>query len=281
MSNITYPYVSHDVFICVTWLIGTWDMIHAYGGHDSSTRLIWLIHTFDKLMHTFHMTHPHVWHDSSTRVTWLIHTFDMTHPTRNLLTRSVIIGFRVEGSRFCCDRGIGGPHSWILDMCDTIHWYVSHDSIVCHDWFMYNMANSSGYIGNRRVYQYRTASSGLQCVTVWSSVSIAWQCVRRVSQCVLHCVAVCCSVWQCVAACCSMLQSLYSTPVIGYVLQCVSVFCNMCKCVAVWCSLLQCVTMWCHSCIWYQSIVVCSSVLHCVALCCSMLQYVAVRYSVL
>jgi len=35
---MTYSYVRHDLFLCETWLIHTWDMTHSYVWHDS----VWL-----------------------------------------------------------------------------------------------------------------------------------------------------------------------------------------------------------------------------------------------
>jgi len=80
-------HMSHDSFICVTWLIHTCDMTHLYVWHDSFIRVTWLIHMCD-------MTHSYVWHDSficvtrislwalamcPAHVTWLIYMCDTTH----------------------------------------------------------------------------------------------------------------------------------------------------------------------------------------------------------
>jgi len=67
-----------------------------------------------------------------------------------------------------------------------------------------------------------------------------------VNDCVLQCVAGCCSVLRCVAVRCSALQ-----------------------CVAVCCSVLQCVAV-CGSVLQY--VAVCCSVLQCVGVCCSVQQ---------
>jgi len=66
----THPYVWHDSFKCVTWLIHMCDMDYPYVWRDSSIYMTWLIHICD-------MSHPYVWHDSSIFAKWLIHTFNM------------------------------------------------------------------------------------------------------------------------------------------------------------------------------------------------------------
>ena len=63
-----------------------------------------------------------------------------------------------------------------------------------------------------------------------------------ISNGLLQCVAVYCSVLQCIAACCSVLQR---AAVCGSVLKCVAVCCSVLQCVAVCCSVLQCVAVCC------------------------------------
>ena len=71
MCDITHPYVWHDSFICVTWLIHMRDMTHSYVWHDSFICVTWHILRCD-------MTHLHVRHDSFIYVIWHIHICDMT-----------------------------------------------------------------------------------------------------------------------------------------------------------------------------------------------------------
>jgi len=90
----SFPYVWHDLFIYVTWLIYMCDMTHSYVRHDSvicATRLIHMCnmtHLYvrhdsficaTRLIHMYDMTHLYVRHDSFICVTWLIHMYDMTH----------------------------------------------------------------------------------------------------------------------------------------------------------------------------------------------------------
>jgi len=65
--------MTHDLFMCVTWLIHVCDMTRPCVWHDSTMCVTCLIHVCD-------MTHPCVWQNSSMCVTWLIHVCDMTHP---------------------------------------------------------------------------------------------------------------------------------------------------------------------------------------------------------
>jgi len=64
----------------------------------------------------------------------------------------------------------------------------------------------------------------------WKNAADAIEKTER--ECVLQCVAVCCSVLQCVAVCCC-------------VLLCVAVRCCLLQCVAVCCRVLQCVAVCC------------------------------------
>ena len=65
-------------------------------------------------------------------------------------------------------------------------------------------------------------------------------------ECVLQCVAVCCSVLQCVAVCCSVFtRSVACVAVCCSVLPCIAVYCNMLQSVAVCCSVMQCVAASC------------------------------------
>jgi len=64
---MTYSYVCHDPFICVTWLIHMCAMTHSYAWHVK-----WQVHGYD-------INHLFVSHTLSIYVTWLIHVCDMTH----------------------------------------------------------------------------------------------------------------------------------------------------------------------------------------------------------
>jgi len=115
---------------------------------------------------------------------------------------------------------------------------------------------------------------------------------ETVSQGMLMCVAVCCSVLQHVAESRETVSQgmfLYICITVsqncepGHVL-CVAVCCSVLQCVAV---LLQCVAVSCErvlsreTVVWHDSLLRCCSVLQCVAVCCSVLQCVAVRCNVL
>ena len=82
VCDMTYSYVWHDKFTCVTWLAPHTGDALAYVWNDSFICVKWLIHMRD-------MTHSYVWHDSLThmcdmthsliRLTLLVHMCDMTH----------------------------------------------------------------------------------------------------------------------------------------------------------------------------------------------------------
>ena len=113
-----YEIASHDLFMCVPWLIHTCGMTHSYVCHDAfiDMRCVQLL-----------------WHDSLTRVPWLIHMCAMTH--------SYIWGAHNYGdmthSYVCHDSFICVPHvrgvnyvwwrvTWRIDTCAMTHLYVCH-----------------------------------------------------------------------------------------------------------------------------------------------------------
>jgi len=96
--------------------------------------------------------------------------------------------------------------------------------------------------------QYGATHATLTCCSI-AQHSVCW--------CVLHYVAVCCSVLQCVAEPQRIVQHSASTATLACcrgaskskhpynVLQCVAVCCSVLQCVAVCCSVLQCVAVCC------------------------------------
>jgi hypothetical protein len=143
--DVNYLYVWHDSFlwlhyvlplrrkfICVTWLIRTWDVTHSY---------VW----------DYLMTHSYMRHDLFVCVTWLIsvtalcaapepegHVCDMTHS---------YVG--CDSVVCCCDSCICVRHewcicddffvceTWLIRMCDKTCSYVWHDSFVCVTWLIH------------------------------------------------------------------------------------------------------------------------------------------------
>ena len=84
---MTRPYVWHDSFICVTWLIHMCDMTRPYVWHDLFICVTWPTHMCDPAAHLNNakpieiclcthymcfMTCSYMWHDSSICVTWFI-----------------------------------------------------------------------------------------------------------------------------------------------------------------------------------------------------------------
>jgi len=154
---MTHSYVSHDSFICVTWLIHMCDMTHSYVWHDSFICMPWPIHMCAPLRprliyHWFTdlhvcvtwLIHMCVWHDSFicvcdithsyVCVAWLIHMCDMTHSYDQFICAllfphdSFIIDFMCvwhNSYRRAC--GICAPfapwliYHWFTWVCDMTH----------------------------------------------------------------------------------------------------------------------------------------------------------------
>ena len=98
---------SHDSFICVTWLIHMCDMTHSYAWHDSFICVTWLIHMRD-------MTHSYAWHDSFICVPWHIHMCAIKHSYMRDMTRSNMWVDCVVERRVCGGRGLGGEGGGIV-----------------------------------------------------------------------------------------------------------------------------------------------------------------------
>ena len=131
----------HDPFICVTFLIHTYDMSHSYVWHDLFICVTWLIHMCD-------MTHS--WHDSS----------DMTHL---YLISSSIRDFRK-----------------LIHMNDTTHPYVSHGASICVPWCMHRWDMTRLYQKMTHSYVWHDIKfhecvcvlGGWGCGATWGSSSV-------------------------------------------------------------------------------------------------------------
>ena len=108
-------WVGHDAFICGTWRIHMWDMMHSCG-----TRRI---HMWDK-------THSYVGHDVFTCGTWCIHTWDMTHSyVQQDSCRTAPVSLLNAAHRTFTFRSACG--TWGIHACDVTHLYVWRDSWIC------------------------------------------------------------------------------------------------------------------------------------------------------
>ena len=100
------------------------------------------------------------------------------------------------------------------------------------------MSSSETTVSRRTYYiaRHKCLVTGVSYQSRVSSEAHVSRGTHKCRECVLQCVAVCCSVLQCVAVCCSVLQCV---AVCCSVLQCVAVCCSVLQCVAVCCSVLQ------------------------------------------
>jgi len=123
MYNMTHSNVWHDWCICVPWLIHSCDMTPSFVWHDSIKWVTWLILICDVtnayVCHMCDMPKTHVYHDSFRSATWLIQKCYMTPPPSDE-SRDIFI--HVTRLNNMC----GMSHSYECDM-------TNYD--VCHDWF--------------------------------------------------------------------------------------------------------------------------------------------------
>jgi len=144
MCDMTHPYVWHDLFICVKWLILnahigclhgfitrwfiqksiiflTTRVDYSYVRHSSSTRA-------GRLNYMRCLTHSHVWYDSSIKHTsgW----WWWTHYTLIYLMMHYLID--VTHDSFICV-------TWLIHVCDMTHPYVWHNSFIYMTWLIYNV----------------------------------------------------------------------------------------------------------------------------------------------
>jgi len=163
MCDMTYSYVWHDLFICVTWLIHMCDMTYSYVWHDLFISVTWLIYLcmtthssrVTILMRMCDMTHSCVWHDSFMCMTWLIHVCDLCISSRH-------IHHVWQYSQYSCTCEIWHAHmfgmthshvwhdlftcvTWLISMCDMTHshvWHMTHsyvwyDSVIRVTWLIH------------------------------------------------------------------------------------------------------------------------------------------------
>jgi len=102
------------------------DMTHSRAGHDSFTRVTWLIHMGSLSAPVADVTDAGhtpmcAWRDSFTRVTWLIHMSDMTH-------------VHVWRDSCICDTWVPQSPTWFMR---ATHVRVGHDSFMCVTWLIY------------------------------------------------------------------------------------------------------------------------------------------------
>jgi len=137
MCDVTHSYVSHDSFVCVTWLMHMCDIRlvgirnmclgvtwlvqmcascvwhdSCYMWHDSHICVIWLIHLCDMVAIS----------DICVCVTWLSHMCDMTH------------SWVCHDSRICV--------TWLNQMCDVTHLRIWHDAFTCVTWVLWGESDS-------------------------------------------------------------------------------------------------------------------------------------------
>jgi len=214
--DMTYPYVWHDSFTCVTWLIHVWGMTHYYRAlvTGQNRHAFWCCGA-GGTRHMCHMTHSYV--------TCLIHMWDMTHCKRALVMRQDTLALR------CC--GAGGARQYIA-VCGSV---LQCGAVCCS--VLQSVADMLSDVVGQALH--------FICVTwlihVWDIG-------------ILQYVTACCSALQRVAVCCSVLQCVADMPfdVVGQALHSIRVTWLIHVCdistrqyVATCRSVLQCVATFC------------------------------------
>jgi len=123
--ELTYLYVRHDSFICITCLIHMSEKSQSYVWHDAFIRVTWLIICVTWLIHMCAMiccheifevfsdpAYSYAWHDSFIWVTWLIYMCDMTYS-------------HVWHDSFTCV-------TWLIRKCDMPQADVWHNMMSWH-----------------------------------------------------------------------------------------------------------------------------------------------------
>jgi len=138
ICDMTSSYVCFDSFTCVVWLIQIWDMTHSYPRHDSFIFWTWFIHARD-------MIHSYVcYHACIICVSWRITTWDVAHSyvwpkwcncahVRNITSKHIH-----ANTHTCSDRNVTFMRvldpilcvTWLIHMCDMIHWYICYYSFI-------------------------------------------------------------------------------------------------------------------------------------------------------
>ena len=189
MYDMTPPYVWHDAFICVTWLLHMCDMTRVRCRIQSDT------------LHTVKKKQKQHKHNYCNNEPWQPCVAACCSVKQCVAVRCSALQCSLQCSLHCSLQCV----TWLLHMCDMTHatWHLAHgrtEAAAAWEW-------------NQEPWQPCVAvccsGSALQCVAMHCSA------LQRALQCVAVCVAVRCSALQCVAVRCSALQcvaELHVTP---------------------------------------------------------------------
>jgi len=136
MCDMTRPYVCHDSFTRVTWLIHMCDMTRPYACHESFRCVTCLIQMCD-------VTH-----------TWLICMCDMSHSDvcPDAYIRHSFIFIRVTKLNHTCDVGASQKHEWVMSHTwmshvtqknESCHKYEFGEWHTCWQWVQHGMQGSA------------------------------------------------------------------------------------------------------------------------------------------
>jgi len=128
---MTHSYVSHDSFICVTWLSCN---SSATASCNTTIRVTWLNHKYD-------MTHSYVWYDSSICVTWL-----SCYSSASAFCTGAVVDLKsqVRSSFSSPIYQRANKYTYAQDMT---HSYVWHDSSICVTWLSCNSSTVASCAG--------------------------------------------------------------------------------------------------------------------------------------
>jgi len=139
LCYMTHPYLWHDTFLCVTWLMQGWVMSclgithgpKANGiivWHVASLRVTWLMPGWVMSWHTHNTRAQGKWGNF---VTWLIPVCDVTHVRMSHVTNSLQITQEAKAKEIFVWRDASLYVTWCILICDKSYVTSHMWQVIC------------------------------------------------------------------------------------------------------------------------------------------------------
>jgi len=126
-SSATLHNVWHDVFMCVTWLIYTCDMIHSYVWRDPFVRVTLLMHICDMTHSCCHgLPRLSVIYRSSAT----LHNVMFENASNEIDSETAVLSLRES----CRTYEWGVSHVWMSHITRTNESYHTYEWVISHIW---------------------------------------------------------------------------------------------------------------------------------------------------